>query len=126
MKTKNSLRYDHESEVLIAEYRDGISINELLTSWKEIIPACQAFNGMSGMVLDFSDANFDFPAPHHEKIVDFIKLNLSFFEKCRVGIVANNPHNIVVAMLIARADYRYCFRPFTTLKAALLWVQRVS
>jgi hypothetical protein len=124
METKMSLKYNDESQVLVVKYRDGVSVNEFLSSLKGVIHESRELGEMNGVVLDFLEASFDFPAPKHQRIVEFLRLNLGFFENYRVGVVANNPHNIVVAMLIARADFRYCFRPFTTLNAAVIWAER--
>ena len=123
---KVSLEYDSSKSVLLKTYFGNISFDDFVASWTEILSASDFSEKLAGVILDFSEAYFDFPANDNEKVVRFFIRNFRFFGKYKIGIVANNPHNIVVAMLIARAETSYCLRPFTTLNAALFWVQSVS
>jgi len=123
MENKGSFQYVTDSGVLIVKCLGDVSIKGLSFIWEEIAQEFPVSSRIKGVVFDLSSGNFAFPAPDHGRIVGFLKKHHDFFRHYRVGVVANSPHNIVVAMLVARADSNYCVRPFTTLKAALHWVK---
>jgi hypothetical protein len=123
LQNKFSFGYDDDSKALIKKCSENITVRDIIDSWDGMICNCSLPEDTRGLVLDYSNAHLNFEVAEHQKIVDFYIKNLNFFNKYRIGVVANNPHNIVIIMLIARADERYLLRPFTTLRAALVWVR---
>ncbi|PWD98037.1 hypothetical protein [Marinilabilia rubra] len=121
-----SFTYDEEAGVLVIRCFGDVTVDSIASIWGEIVDGFSISEKMKGIVFDLSEGHFVFPASDYDHIVGFLKEHLDFFGRLRLGFVANDPHNIVVAMLVARADARYCLRPFTTLKAAIYWVQNVS
>jgi hypothetical protein len=123
LQNKFSFCYDDDSKALIKKCYGSITVRDVIDSWNEVICNFPLPEDIRGVILDYSNAHLNFDVVEHQMIVDFYIKNLNFFSKYRIGVVANNPHNIVIIMLIARADERYLLRPFTTIGAALVWVR---
>lgn len=115
--------FNADSSALVGAFEGKISIDNILCFWEELMKCDSLPAEMKGVVLDFSKAILDFKASSYVRIVDFFIENISFVRKFKIGVVANNPHNIVVIMLIARENFMYELRPFTTINASLIWVK---
>ena len=114
---------NEDSSAVVGAFEGKVSVDDILCFWDELIKSDSLPFGMKGIVLDFSDAVLDFKASSYKRIVDYFIENISFVGKFKIGVVANNPHNIVVVMLIARENFMYELRPFTTIKASLIWAK---
>lgn len=111
------------SSVMVGAFEGKISVDDILYFWDELMKSDSLPAEMKGVVLDFSNAVLGFKASSYTRIVDFFIENISFVGRFKIGVVANNPHNIVVVMLIARENFMYELRPFTTINASLIWVK---
>jgi hypothetical protein len=114
---------DNDSSAVVGTFEGKISVDDILYFWDELMKSDSLPPETKGVVLDFSKAILDFKASSYTRIVDYFIENISFVDRFNIGVVANNPHNIVVVMLIARENFMYELRPFTTKNASLIWVK---
>jgi hypothetical protein len=117
------INFCHDSGAVVGAFEGEVSVDDILFFWEELMKNHSLSSEAKGVIMDFSNAKLDFKASAYTRIVDFFIENISFVGKFKIGVVANSPHNIVVLMLIARENYMYELRPFTTINASLVWIR---
>ncbi|WP_291857831.1 hypothetical protein [Marinilabilia sp.] len=115
--------YDWKANCVVGIFKGKVTVDDIIAFWDDLMKNDAVPSGTKGVVLDFSDARLAFKASAYMRIVDFFVENISFVGRYKIGVIANNPHNIVVLMLIARENFMYELRPFTTLGACLVWIK---
>jgi hypothetical protein len=118
-----SIEYDWKANGLVGVFEGMVTVDDIISFWDDLMNYDSVPAETKGVVLDFSNARLDFKASAYLRIVDYFVENISFVGRFKIGVVANNPHNIVVLMLIARENFMYELRPFTTLNACLVWIK---
>jgi hypothetical protein len=118
-----AIKLDDDSGSVVGIFEGKISVDDILAFWDELMKSDFLPSEMKGVILDFSKAILDFKASLYTRIVDYFVEHISFVRRFKIGVVANSPHNIVVVMLIARENFMYELRPFTTFNASLVWVK---
>lgn len=117
-----SVDFNWKSNAIVGVFQGDVTVDDVLSFWdalmKEELPP-----ETKGVLLDFSNAKLSFKASGYLRIVDYFVENISFVGRFKIGVVANTPHNIVVLMLIARENFMYELRPFTTRRACLVWIK---
>ncbi|WP_010663943.1 hypothetical protein [Marinilabilia salmonicolor] len=117
-----SVEFNWKSRAIVGVFQGEVTVDDVLSFWdalmKEDLPP-----ETKGVLLDFSNAKLSFKASGYLRIVDYFVENISFVGRFKIGVVANTPHNIVVLMLIARENFMYELRPFTTRRACLVWIK---
>ncbi len=117
------IQYEEKSQAIVGVFEGDISVEDILSFWEELRNGYPIPQDIKGVAMDFTNARMDFDASEHEQIASYFLENISFVNRFRIGFVANNPHNIVIVMLVSRESYRYEVRPFTTLAASLIWIK---
>lgn len=103
-------------------YEGTITIDDIKTSWlklfnEEIIP-----EEAIGFILDYSGANFSLNLNEYNKIAEFYKDNLAYFMNTRIGIITNNPRDVVIPTLVKTLDDGYESKPFSSISNAEKWI----
>jgi len=118
-----SVDFNWRSGAVVGTFKGKVTVVDILSFWDDLMRGGDLPAETKGVLLDFSNAKLSFKASAYLRIVDYFVENISFVRRFKIGVVANTPHNIVVLMLIARENYMYELRPFTTKRACLVWIK---
>ncbi|URW80456.1 hypothetical protein [Xiashengella succiniciproducens] len=122
-ETKFSYYFDEERGILFKTYYGPITIEDINSSWKFAFHEGLIPHRMKGFVLDYRSANFDVEPERHTEIAAFYKRHIEVFGGYKIAIVTEAPRDIVIPVLVEMHDEGYSSRPFSTMEAAISWVQ---
>ncbi len=105
-------------------YYGPITIDDIISSWQFAINNQLIPKETKGFVLDYREANFRISIDEHEIIADFYKNHPEIFGKLKTAVITDDPHDIIIPILIETLNEGYYSRPFTTFEAAVDWVLR--
>lgn len=108
--------------VLYKYYYGDITLEDITSSWEHAFENNLVPKGVKGFILDYREASFDIKIEEHTHIADFYKNNLDVFGNLKIGIITEEPNDIVIPILVESIDDGYSSQPFTTHEAALEWV----
>lgn len=120
----NKFKYHFNSSqgILYKYYYGDITLEELKSSWEYAFEHNLIPKEVKGFILDYREATFKIKIEKHTGIADFYKNHLEVFGDLKIGIVTEEPTDVVIPMLVESLDEGYSSQPFTTLEAALQWV----
>lgn len=122
MADKFRIVYDDRLKILYKYYYGIIKINDIISSWDEIIENNMIPKLTKGIILDYSNAKLDVAITEYTKIPEYYKKNLSVFGGLKIAILTQKKEDVIVPSLVQLKDDGYLSKPFYTKEAALAWV----
>lgn len=123
MEKKFSYRFDEERGILFKTYYGAITIEDINTSWEFAFREGLIPKDKHGFVLDYRKAFFNIEPGRHVEIAAFYKRHPEYFGGYKIAIVTETPKDVVIPVLVEMHDEGYYSRPFSTMEAAVAWVQ---
>lgn len=120
---KFSYYFDEERGILFKTYYGAITIEDINSSWEFAFREGLILEIKCGFVLDYRKASFDVVPVRHVEIAAFYKRHIEVFGGYKIAIVTEAPRDIVIPVLVEMHDEGYSSRPFSTIEAAIAWVQ---
>jgi hypothetical protein len=120
----NKIKYefDEDSGIFYKSYFGVISVNDILASWEYAFENKLIPPGVNGFILDHRNSILKLNTFDYLQIVDFYKNNLNIFRNFKIGTITEDPHGVVVTMLIGTIEEGYATKPFATKNCAVNWV----
>ncbi len=115
-------RFSKSLGVFFKNYNGNITLENINSSWDYIISNHLIPPETKGFVLDYRNAIMNIPPNHHDGIVDYYTKHLDVFGGLKIAILADNPQNVVITVLVESKDNGYKSKPFSTMQAAIAWV----
>ncbi len=115
--------FDLQNRILFKYYYGDIWMETIINTWKEALAEEIIPNNTVGFIIDYRKANICFNPERHAEVPDFYQANLDVFGNKRIAFVTDNPRDIVYPILFQSKDRGYTSQPFSTMEAAIRWVQ---
>jgi hypothetical protein len=117
-----SFSFDKKTKILYKTYFDGITVQDITSSWlyafeKKLIP-----KDTKGFILDYRSSTMNFNPEKHAEIAEFYRKNLHVFRNLKIAVLTENPKDVVISILVKEMDHGYESKPFSTLEAAIHWI----
>ena len=122
MKPYFKYHFNSSLGILFKYYYGNITLTDIENSWHYAFQNNLITDNVTGFVLDYSEANLNINPEDFYKISDFYKQNINYFNHKKIGIVTNNPKDVVIPMLVETKDEGYASHPFSTIESAIDWV----
>lgn len=119
--TKTNFYFDEKTLILHKHYFGIITVQDILTSWKEAIQNDHVCTDYKRFLLDYRNAHFNVALDHVPKISEFYQKQTVFFN-ARIAVITYHPEDIVVPILLQNSGGNYSIRPFSTSNAASNWL----
>jgi len=117
-----TFQFDSSLGIFFKYYFGPITLEDIGDSWEYVIENHLIPEGTKGFVLDYRNAVMNILPDKHPRIADFYKNNLDLYGNKKIAILTDNPHNVVISILVESKDEGYHSKPFSTMEAAIQWV----
>ncbi len=124
MMDSKKFKYQFDSSLRIQYkfYFGEITMIDIISSWEHAFENNIIPKETKGFILDYRKATFKIEIDDHAQLADFYKNHIDIFRNCKIGIITENPRDVVIPILVESLDDGYYSKPFSTLKAAISWV----
>lgn len=122
MNNKFKYHFNNSLKILFKYYYGHITINDIESSWEYAFKNNLIPKDTKGFVLDYTNATLDMKPDEHTAIADFYKKHIEIFRNYKIGIVTDNPKDVVIPILVETKDDGYESSPFSSMEAAIEWV----
>jgi len=117
-----SFSFDKKTKILYKTYFDGITVNDITSSWlyafeKKLIP-----KETKGFIVDYRSSSMNFDPEMHTEIAKFYQQNIHVFGNQKVAVLTEKPKDVVISILVKEMDRGYESKPFSTMEAAVDWI----
>jgi hypothetical protein len=123
MNEKVTFQFSPSLGIFFKHYYGSITLEDIRSSWEYIIHNHLIPAETKGFIVDYRNAIMNIPADQHPSIADYYKEHLEVFNNCKIGVLTENPQNVVISILVESKDEGYHSKPFSTMEAAVRWVQ---
>ena len=123
MKYPVEYEFDKDCEILIRKFKGTVSMNDIISSWEEIIAKNLISSKHKGVISDFRETNLQVDMRDMDKISAYFNDNITIFENLRLAQIIDSPL-IAYPMIFRINNPKTPLKPFSTLEAAIIWVKR--
>jgi len=120
IKVQVALDYD----ILYKKYFGEISLEDVFSSWKNIIEENQIPNTINKFLLDYREASLMFTIDSIEEIVNFYREHDAVFEDSKIALLMETPEQVVFPYLLKYERPSLSIKAFYTYEAALSWLKQ--
>uniref|UniRef100_UPI0032170E01 hypothetical protein n=1 Tax=uncultured Draconibacterium sp. TaxID=1573823 RepID=UPI0032170E01 len=122
MNNSSRFEFDHQTRILFKYYYGLISVEAVKDSWTDAIKNKLIPDNVSGFVLDYREASFNFEISRLAEVAEFYVGNIDVFRNKRIAMVVENTKDIVYPILFQNQNKGYVTQTFSTMDAAIGWV----
>ncbi len=122
MSDKFEYQFDSVSGIFFKNYNGEITLEDITSSWEYIFKNSLIPKEIKGFIVNYKNAILNMKINEYEGIVNFYKNNLDVFGNYKIAVITTNPRDIVIPILVESKDNGYQSKPFSTIKAAMVWV----
>ncbi|MBE0651718.1 MAG: hypothetical protein IH595_12875 [Bacteroidales bacterium] len=122
MNEKVTFQFSHSLGIFFKHYYGNITLEDIISSWENIIDNHLIPAETKGFVLDYRNAIIKVSPGHSASIANFYKSHLEVFNNLKIAILTDKPENVVISILVESKDEGYQSKPFSTMEAAVRWV----
>lgn len=119
---KFKYQFDSSSGILYKFYFGEITMADIESSWEYAFENNLIPKETKGFILDYRSATFKIEIDDHVLIADFYKNHIDVFGNQKIGVITEDPRDVIIPILVESKDDGYHSRPFSTLEAAINWV----
>ena len=123
MNSKVLPYYDSASGIFYKNYFGDILLENIISSWEEIIKQKLIPNHVNKFIINYKEAKILFSPDKAKEIANFYKNNDTIFAKSKIAMVMETPDQIVFPHLVELESVNFTVRAFYTLEAAKYWLQ---
>ncbi|UCH15424.1 MAG: hypothetical protein JSV22_05515 [Bacteroidales bacterium] len=122
MEPKTEYKFDKSTGILYKYYHGHVNLKVITSSWQyafdnNIIP-----KNVKGFILDFRDATLKMNIKETSRIADFYGQHSNVFKNKKVGLIMQEPEQVVFPIAIELENIEFFPRPFYTETAAIKWI----
>jgi hypothetical protein len=114
--------FDPETKIFYKKHFGVITKEEIFKSWDHAIENDLIPKDTAGFIVDFMDAQLNLKLLDVKHIPIYFNLHSDIFGNKKMAILVKSPEEIVVPVLIERAQKKYFLKPFSTETAAIKWI----
>ena len=98
-------------------------MNHIIESWQYVIDHKLLGENQIGVISDFREVDFQIAMTDLELLKNYYDSHSELFERIKVAQIVDSPR-IVYPILYDLQYSKYNSRPFSTLEAAIDWIQK--
>lgn len=122
MEERIDFYFDDKTGIFHKNYFGDVRLNDLFTSWEEVIAGNKIPPGTKKFVINYKSATILFPPKHVADIADFYNKNNHIFGGSKIAMVMETPPQVVFPRLMEEEDISFNVKTFYTLEAAINWL----
>ncbi len=122
MENKIKSFYDAVTGIFYKNYYGNIELEDLVTSWLEVINQGLIPENVKKFVINYKEATIQFSPKYAVDIADFYKKHDDIFAKSRIAMVMETPKQVVFPRLVEDENVNFTIRTFYTMEAAVEWL----
>lgn len=115
-------KFNKATGIFTKQHFGRVTVEDIVSSWEYAFENCLIPEGVTGFVVDFQKASLDMKIPDHLRVSGFYAKHLDILGGFKYAVLVSTPRDMVMPVLISTQDKGYITRPFSTLEAALDWL----
>ncbi|RXQ95688.1 hypothetical protein EO244_07445 [Ancylomarina salipaludis] len=120
-KVKYSFLDVLNGDILLREFSEDASIDDVIASFDEIKDKKMLANNTQGIITDLRNVKFEINPSVFKKVSSYFKTNPEFY-KYKLAAITILPMQVVLVTIANSITPKLRAKPFSTLKAAIAWV----
>ncbi|MFT5748863.1 MAG: hypothetical protein ACI93S_000110 [Ancylomarina sp.] len=121
MNVKYSYIDCQNSRILLREFKNQISIDDVVASLEEILEKDMLSGNTLGIITDLRGASIEVNLKVFRKISGFLKANPEMY-KFKLAAVTDSPKQVVLVTIASAVSSKLRIKPFSTFEASLTWM----
>ncbi len=121
MNVKYSYIDCQNSRILLREFKNEISIDDVIESLKEIFEKDMLSGNTLGIITDLRGVTIEVNIKVFKKISRFLKANPEMY-KYKLAAVTDSPKQVVLVTIAGKVSSKLKIKPFSTFEASVKWM----
>ena len=113
---------DYPDSILIRNFRGTVSVTEIIESWESLISNKMITPLLRGVINNITDCNLKMDMESFKTLAGYLKQNTSL-KGIKLAVIVTDPKMIVFPTVAQTAEKELKIKPFSTLEAAVEWIQ---
>ena len=123
-QTKINYKYDAATQIFYKYYKGLIDIEDLKSSWLELIDKGLIPSKTKRFLLDYTKATYITTPNSADDILKFYNANKQVFLGAKIALIMQDPDQVVLPILVDQVSSFASFKPFYTANAAIDWLRK--
>jgi hypothetical protein len=111
----------YPESILIRNFTDKVSVNEIIDSWEYLIDNKMIISTIKGVINNISGCELKMDLNSFKILIDYLKKKESL-RRIKLAVICDNPKMIIFPTLGEVEEKELKIRPFSTLEAATDWI----
>ncbi|PWE00768.1 hypothetical protein [Marinilabilia rubra] len=120
----SSLEYKSDLKILIKEQTGSVSIEDVLSFSNHLAQKDNVLKETAGLIFDCRNALLDYDLDEQNLLTNNLRTRANLYNNLKIAVVSNDPHNVVLIMMLGHADNNLFITPFSTIQGAIAWMSR--
>jgi hypothetical protein len=122
LNEKVNVLYDPKKRIFYKYYIGSIEIEDLTSSWEELIHKDSIPINTKKYLLNYSQATLQFHPKNFKELVEFFLKNESFFSHSKIAMIVNTPAQTVFPQLLNLENISFHVQAFCLVELAEKWL----
>ncbi|GAA0892692.1 hypothetical protein GCM10009122_23710 [Fulvivirga kasyanovii] len=123
MKVEITYKYDAKNNIFYKFHYGGITFEDVIDSWNEIIGKNAIPDGTSRFILDYRKAQYLPEIKEIKRLTNFYKAYDHIFADSKMALLMDKPDQVIIPILVDQEVDRISFKPFCTHEGAVTWLK---
>ncbi|MCZ4694695.1 hypothetical protein DWB61_06555 [Ancylomarina euxinus] len=110
-----------DQKILLREFSDDASIEDVIASFEEIMGMEMLANNVPGVITDLRNVKFEINTNVFKRVSSFLKNNPELY-KYKFAAITISPLQVALVIIGNTVSTKLRTKPFSTLEAAVAWV----
>ncbi len=121
MNVKYSYIDCQNNRILLREFENEISIDDVVASLEEILEKDMLSGNTLGIITDLRGVKIEVNPSVFKKISGFLKANPEMY-KFKLAAVTDSPKQVVLVTIASAVSSKLKIKPFSTFEASVKWM----
>jgi len=121
MNVKYSYIDCQNSRILLREFKNEISIDDIISSFEEILEKGMLLGNTLGVITDLRGVKVEVNTKVFKKISGFLNSNSEMY-KFKLAALTDSPKQVVLATIANKVSSKLTVKPFSTFEACVKWM----
>ncbi len=116
-----SYSYSEDGLILIREFRNKVTMKDIIDSWEEIVMKDMIPQNVKGVVTNFNSCELNINPGELDEIYNFFQRNIHYMMNLKIAVVIDSP-KVVFPTLFKLRYSAILLESFCTKEAAIKWI----
>ena len=122
MNVKYSYIDCQNSRILLREFKNEISIDDIISSFEDILEKDMLSGNTLGVITDLRGVKIEVNTKVFKKISGFLKANPEMY-KFNLATVTDSSKQVVLVTIASKVSSKLKIKPFSTFEASVKWMK---